>query len=147
MRLYRDGSREVAFSHRRGYFGDGAHLGSEVGGELVHIDGQVAPDARCAGHAGLPAQFPFDSHLARHRGYLVGKGRQRIDHAVDGLGELGDFSLRLQNQLSLQISVGDRGHHLGDATHLCSEVAGHGVHRVCKIFPNAAYAFHVGLPA
>ena len=48
----------------------------------------------------LAAELAFDAHLARHRGHLVGEGRERVDHAVDGVGELGDLALRLDARAS-----------------------------------------------
>ena len=87
LRLDRDRPGQVALGHGGGHFGDGAHLGGQVGGQLVHVVGQVAPDAGGAGHAGLAAQLAFDAHLAGHGGHLVGEGGQRVDHAVDGVGQ------------------------------------------------------------
>ena len=73
LRLDRDGPGEVALGHRRGHVGDGAHLGGQVGGELVHVVGEVAPDAGGARHAGLAAQLAFD---ARPRGPRWSPGRR-----------------------------------------------------------------------
>ena len=36
------------------------------------------------------------------------KVRQRVDHAVDGVGELLDLALGLEHELALQVAVGDR---------------------------------------
>ena len=113
-----DRAGEVALGHGGGDLGDGAHLGGQVGGELVDVVGQVLPGAGGARHAGLAAQLALDADLARHRGHLVGEGRQGVDHAVDRVGQVGDLALGLDRQLALQVAVGDRGHHLGDAAHL-----------------------------
>ena len=94
-RLHRDRPGEVALGHRGRHVGDGADLGGQVGGELVHVGGEVAPDARGARHAGLAAQLALDAHLARHVGDLVGEGGQRVGHAVDGVGQGGDLALHL----------------------------------------------------
>ena len=54
---------------------------------------------------------------------LVGEGGERVDHAVDGVGELGDLALRFDGQLLLEVAVGDGGDDLGDAAHLGGQVA------------------------
>src|SRR6185503_6848238 len=102
-------------------------LRGEVVGELIDVVGQIPPDSRGAGHTRLAAQFAFNSDFARDRGYLIGKGGQRIDHAVDGVGQLGDFTFGFEHELALQIAVGDGGDDLGDAAHLRGEVGGHEV--------------------
>src|SRR5207253_1265569 len=97
-RFDRDGTGQVALCHGGGDIGDGAHLGGEVVGELVHVAGEVAPDARGSGDARLAAQLSFDTHFARNSGDLIGEGSQRVDHAVDGVGELRDLAFGLENQ-------------------------------------------------
>ena len=108
---------------------------------------KIAPDAGRAGHARLAAQLAFDADFARHGGHLIGECRQRVDHAVDGVGQLGDFALGFEHQFALQVAVGDRGHHLGDTAHLGGQVGGHEVDVVGKIFPGAGDAVHFGLAA
>jgi hypothetical protein len=76
LRLHRDRPREVALGHRRGHVRDRAHLRGEVFRQLVHVVGEVSPQAGCARHLGLAAQLAFDSHLARHVGHLIGEGRE-----------------------------------------------------------------------
>ena len=102
LRFHRDGSREIALGDGGGHVGDGADLSGEVGGELIDVVGEIAPDAGGAGHAGLAAQLAFDADFARHGGDLVGEGRQRVDHAVDGVGEFGDFALGFEHQFALR---------------------------------------------
>ncbi len=147
LRFHRDGTRQVALGHGRRHFGDGAHLGGEIRRELIDVVGKVAPDAGRAGHARLAAQLAFDADFARHRGHLVGERRQRVDHAVDGVGQLGDFALGFEHQLAFQIAVGDGGHHFGDAAHLRGQVGGHEVDVVGEILPGAGDAVHFGLAA
>ena len=86
-------SRQVALGHGRGDFGDGTHLVGQVGGQLVHVVGQVFPGTGGPGHLGLAAQLAFDTHLAGHRGHLIGERGQGFDHAVDRVGQFGDFAL------------------------------------------------------
>ena len=65
---------EVALGHRGRHVADGAHLAGEVARQLVHVVGQVAPDAGGAGHVGLAPQLALDAHVARHAGHLLGEG-------------------------------------------------------------------------
>jgi hypothetical protein len=130
-----------------GHVGDRAHLSGQVGGELVDVLGEVLPRAGGAGHARLAAELAFHTHLARHRGHLVGEGGERVDHRVDGFRELRDLALGLERQLAPQLAVGHRGHHARDAAHLAGEVGRHRVHVVGEVFPHARHALHLGLAA
>src|SRR5439155_18602208 len=56
---------EVALLHGRGDVGDVAHLGGEVGGQLVDVVGEVSPGARRAQHVRLAAQATLGTDLAR----------------------------------------------------------------------------------
>ena len=76
-RLDLDRARQVALGHRGRDLGDGAHLGGEVGGEQVHVAGEVLPRTGGAGHVGLAAEPAFDADLAGHGRHLVGEGRER----------------------------------------------------------------------
>ena len=80
-------ARQVALGDGGRHFGDGAHLGGQVGGQQVDVAGQVLPGAGGAGHVGLPAQAAFDADFARHGGDLIGEGRERVGHVVDGFGQ------------------------------------------------------------
>ena len=142
-----DRPRQVALGDGGGHLGDGPHLRRQVGGELVDVVGQVLPGAGGAGHAGLAAELAFDADLARHRGHLIGERGQRVDHAVDGVGQGGDLALGLDGQLLFQVAVGDGRHDLGDAAHLAGQVAGHEVDVVGQVFPGAGDALHLGLAA
>ena len=117
------GPGQVALRHGGGHFGDRAHLGGQVTGELIHVVGQIPPGAGGAGHLRLAAQLSFDTDFARHRGHLVGEGAQRVGHVVDRFGERGHLALRFEHELLDEVAVGDRGHDLDDAAHLCGEVA------------------------
>ena len=79
--------------------------------------------------------------------HLLGERRQRVGHVVDGLGERGDLALGLDDQLLLQVAVGDRGDDLDDAAHLRGQVAGHEVDVVGEVLPDAGDARHLGLAA
>src|SRR5207249_2421122 len=86
-------------------------------------------------------------HLAGHGGHLVGEGGEGVDHAVDRVGEGGDFALGFHGQLLLEVTVGDGGHDLGDTAHLAGQVAGHAVDVIGEVLPGAGDALDVGLAA
>ena len=97
-RLDLDRARQVALGHGGGDLGDGAHLRGEVGGQQVDVAGEVLPGAGGAGHVRLAAEPAVDADLARHVGHLVGEGRERVGHVVDGVGERRDLALGLHGQ-------------------------------------------------
>ena len=99
------------------------------------------------GTLGLAAELAFDADLAGHRRHLIGERGQRVDHAVDRVGQRGDFALGFDRQLLLQVAVGHGGHDLGDAADLAGQVAGHEVDVVGQVLPGAGHAFHLSLAA
>src|SRR5262245_24971486 len=125
----------------------GANLGRQVVCQLVHVIGQVAPDAGRPRHACLAAELAFGAHLARYVRSLLGKDRESFDHAVDGVGERGDLALAVDSQLAPQITVCDCGYDVGNVPHLTSQVGGHRVHVIGEILPRAGHAAHIGLAA
>src|SRR5439155_166599 len=100
-----------------------------------------------AGYACLTAELALDADLACDGRDLIGEGRERVDHAVDGVGERRDLALRLDGELAVELAFGHGGHDLGDAAHLVGQVGGHEVHVVGQVLPGARYALHLGLPA
>ena len=79
--------RQVALGHRRGDLGDVADLAGQVVRHRVDVVGQVLPGARHVRHGGLAAEHALGAHLAGHPGHLAGECAERVDHAVDRLGE------------------------------------------------------------
>ena len=146
-RLDGDRARQVALRHRGRHLGDRAHLSRQVRRQPVDVLGQPLPRSRRARNLGLAAELALDADFARHRRHLVGERRQRVDHAVDRIGELGDFALGGDGELLLQVAVGDRGHDLRDAAHLAGEVARHRVDALGQVLPGARDALHLGLSA
>jgi hypothetical protein len=142
-----DRARKVALRNGGRDFGDRANLVGELGCELVHVVGEIAPQTRRAGNGRLAAEASFEADFTRNRRHLIGKGRERIDHPVDRLGELRDFTARLQRQFALEVAVGDAGNDLRDAAHLVRQVRRHRVDVVGEVFPDAADALHVCLTA
>ena len=144
-RVHLNRARQVALGHRGGHLGDGAHLRGQVRRKQIDVAGQILPGAGGAGHVGLAAEAAFDADLARHRRHLVGEGRQRVRHVVDGLGQSRHLAFRLHREVLLEIAVGDRGHHFDDAAHLLGQVGGHDVDGIGQVLPGAGDAGHLRL--
>src|SRR6185437_8453802 len=138
---------QVTLGHRGGDLRDVADLAGQVAGHEVHRVGQVAPGTADPGHLRLAAEAPLGAHLAGHPRYLARERRQRVDHAVDGVGEGGDLALGLNGDLLAEVAPGDRGGHLGDGPDLPGEVARHRVHRVGEVLPGAGDRGHFRLAA
>ena len=131
---------EIALGHSGRNFGDGADLGSKVGRKQIHVAGEILPGAGGAGNVGLTAQPPVDADFARHVRHLIGEGRERVGHVVDGFAERGHFALGLHAEALAQVAVGDGGHHLHDAADLVGEVRRHEVDVVGEVLPGAGHA-------
>src|SRR5207247_71601 len=104
-RLDRDRARQIALGHRGRHLGDGAHLRRQVGGELVHVVGQMLPRARRARHARLAPELPLDTNQPRHRRHLIREGGELVDHAVDGVREGRDLALPLDRSAAWQVAL------------------------------------------
>src|SRR5207237_74782 len=90
---------QVALGHGGRDLGDVPDLAGEVGRQEVDVVGEVLPGAGHALDARLTAELAFGAHLAGDSGDLVGERRQRVGHAVDGLGQGGDLALGLDGDL------------------------------------------------
>ena len=86
----------------------------------------------------LAAQPALDSHLACDARHLPGEGVELVDHRVDRVLELQELTLDVDRDLLAQVAVGHGGGHLGDVSHLPGQVAGHQVHVVGQVLPDAA---------
>jgi len=138
---------EVAGSDGRRDQGDVAHLPGQVRGHEVHVVRQVLPDPRHAAHVGLASQAPFRTDFAGDAGDLTGERPELIDHRVDGVLERQDLAARLDGDLLREVSVRDRGGHLGDVADLIGEVSGEDVDVVRQVLPDAGDPGHLGLRA
>ncbi len=140
-------SGQVALRDGGGDVRDRANLRRQVGGEQVHVSGEVLPGAGGAGHVRLAAEPALDADLARDRRDLVGKRRQRFRHVVDGGRQRRDFALGVDGELLFEVAIGDRGDDLHDAADLFRQVRGHDVHVVGEVLPRAGHARHARLSA
>ena len=76
-----------------------------------------------------------------------GEGVELIDHGVDGVLQLENFAAHVDCDFAREIAIGDGGGDFGDVADLGGQVAGHGIHGIGQIFPDAADASHIGLAA
>ena len=129
---------QVALRHRGRHLGDRAHLVGQVRRELVHVVGQVLPDARDLLRLGLAAELALDAHLAGHARDLAGEPVELVDHRVDGVLQLEELAPDVRGDLLAEVAVGHRGRDLGDVADLTGEVAGHQVDVVGQLLPHAA---------
>src|SRR5690606_14089601 len=127
-----------------GHVTDGAHLACQVAGKLVHVVGKVSPNSSGPRYVGLAAELAFYTDVAGDARDLIGEGRQRYDHVVDGFDERRNLALRVQGQLLLQVAVGDGGDDPGDASYLFRQVQRHHVHVVGQLTPGARDATYFG---
>src|SRR5206468_1780209 len=82
-----------------------------------------------------------------HRGYLVRKHGQSIDHGVNRVRKFGDFALGFEHQFSLQVAVRHGGYDFRDAAYLSCKVSGHQVYVVGQILPCTGDTAHIRLTA
>ena len=143
----RDLLRQVAVGDSGGDLGDVADLAGQIAGHQVHVVGQVFPDAPDAPDLCLAAELALGAHLAGDTSHLAGEGVELVDHGVDGVLELEDLALDVDRDLLRQVAVGDSGGDLGDVADLAGQVAGHQVHVVGQVLPDAANPTYVSLTA
>ena len=142
-----DVTRQVAFGHSRCDVGDITNLGRKVSRHTVDVIGKILPYAGNTGDARLSTQLAFGADLARHTGNFCRKRVESVDHRVDGVLELEDFTLGFDRDFARQIAVGDRRRDQRDIAHLAGEVRAHPVDVLGEIFPNTTYTADFGLTA
>src|SRR5262249_17004664 len=96
---------------------------------------------------GLSAELSFETDFARDGRDLVRKRCQRIDHAVDGLGEKRDFTGGLQREFTFEVAVCDAGNDLPDTAGLRREVRRHGGYGIGGVVQRGAEAGNARLTA
>ena len=145
--VHGDLARQVAGGHRRGHFGDVAHLGGQVTGHGVDRVRQILPRSRHALHDRLAAKLAVGTHFARHARHFRGERIQLVDGGVEGVLQFQDFARHVDGDLLGQVAVGDSRGDVGDVAHLGGQVARHEVHVVGQILPRPGDARHLGLTA
>ena len=134
-RVDADPGGQVALSHGRGHFGDVSNLVGEIAGHGVDRIRQVFPHAGHFGHVRLAAQQAFGADLTSYAGHFGCKRAELVDHGVDRVFQLEDFSLRVNRDAGGQIAFRHGRGHAGDVAHLIGQVAGHRVHTLGEILP------------
>ena len=126
---------------------DVTHLIGQVAGHGIDAIRQILPGACHALHVRLAAQNTFRADLARHARHFRSKSVQLIHHGIDGVLQLQNFALHIDRDFARQVAIGHGRRHFGDVTDLRRQVAGHGVHAIRQILPDAAHALHLRLTA
>src|SRR3984885_7949087 len=139
--------REVAGSDGRGDFRDVTHLAGKVAGHEVHVVGEVLPRARDSGNLRLTAELAVGADFARHARDFAGECVELVNHRVDRILLLENFTLHVHGDLAREVTARDSRGHFGDVADLSGEVSGHGVDGVGQIFPCAGDAGDDGLSA
>ncbi len=135
---------EVASRDGGRHFGDVAHLRREVIGELVHVVGEVAPDAGRVGNGGLSTELSVGAYFLGDAGNLGRERAQLIDHRVDGRADAQELSFDrlafdLQRHLLREVAVGDGADDAGDLGRRLDQVADERVDGVEAGGPAAAH--------
>src|SRR5205807_2472963 len=118
---------KVAVGNCGGHLGDVPHLAGEVVRHGVDAVGGLVAGSGYTLDLRLPAELSFRSHLAGHAGPLGREPIELIDHGVDGVLQLEDFSTDVHGNLLRKVAVCHGGGHLRDVSHLSGEVVRHGV--------------------
>ena len=102
-RFHRDRSRQIALRHGRRHFGDRAHLGGQVRGELIHVIGKIPP--RPAAHrARSPGRRVFLRYPLRGPPSSPDRRTSRACRScVDRVGKLGDFAFGFDVSLRFKL--------------------------------------------
>src|SRR5262249_34688747 len=138
-------ARYVPPRHRRGHFGDVAHLCSQVPSHRVDVVGKVFPGTSHARHVGLPTQPSFGADFARYARHLTGEAVELVHHGVERFLQLQNLATHIDGNLAGAVAVGDGRGHLSDVAHLPGQVTGHEVDVVGEVLPGAAHPGHLRL--
>src|SRR5262249_52784835 len=141
-RLDVDVPSQIPLGHRGGHRRDRPDLRGQVGGQLVHVVGEVSPNACHAFDLSLATQASVRADLPADAGYLGGEGIELIHHHVDGVLQLQDLSLDVDGDLLGEVAVGHRGGDQRDVAHLIGQVGGHEVDVVGQVLPDPGQALN-----
>ena len=138
--------REVTVGDCRDNLDDAAHLARQIARHLVDIIGEILPRSRDPLHLRLTAELAVGTDFLRDAGDFRSERVELIDHRIDGAFELEDFAACLDCNLLGEVTLGNRGRHLGNVSDLRREISSEHIHAVGEILPGARDALHVGLP-
>src|SRR5262249_52833727 len=104
--LYIDGdfAREVAASDRRSHLAYFADLDCQIGRQQIDVVGQIFPCASHTGHDCLTTEAAFGADFTHDTRHFRGEGAQLVDHRVDGLLKLQDFTTHIDGYLFGEIA-------------------------------------------
>src|SRR5207249_4395880 len=109
--------------------------------------GEVLPGAGNAGHHGLSSELAVGAHFPGDAADFGGEGVELIDHRVDRVLQLEDFSLDVDGDLAREVAARHGGRDFRDVADLAGEVRRHEVDVVGQVFPRAGDAGHDRLSA
>src|SRR5207248_2845285 len=100
-----------------------------------------------AAHIRLAAEFSFGADLARHAGDFGREGVELVDHGVDRVVQLEDFSPYVDRDVLGAVAGRDGGRDVRDVANLVGEIVRHEVDVVGQVAPRAAESFDFSLAA
>ena len=130
LRIHGEFLREFAVRDRSDDFHDAAHLLGEVGGHDVYVVGEIFPSAGDARDFRLTAEFSVGADFASDARDFGGERVELVDHRVDGVFQLENFTFDVDRDLARQVAARDGGRDFRDVANLSRQVAGHRVDRV-----------------
>src|SRR5262249_19861816 len=138
---------DVIVVHSRRYCDLVTNLSGEVRRHEIHVICEIFPGAGDTLYLRLAAELSFSRDLASDARYFGCKGRQLVDHGVDGVLELEDFPLHIYRDLFGEVAVGHGGRDVGDITHLVGDGRAPRGDVIGKVLPSAGDTAHHGLAA
>src|SRR4029077_19566349 len=100
-----------------------------------------------AGHLSLAAKLAFGADLARDARDFGRKRVELVDHRVQRVFQLENFTTHVDGDLARQLASRDCGSHFGDVADLAGQVRRHRVDTVGEVLPGAGNATHQCLSA
>src|SRR5262249_35604385 len=85
--------------------------------------------------------------FTRHASDLSGEGVELVYHGIDSVFKFKDFALDIHGDFTREVTAGHGSGHLGDVTHLSSQITGHGVHVIREVLPSTSHAWDNGRTA
>src|SRR5262249_9561253 len=117
-----DFSRKIAVCHGGGHVGDVADLAGQIAAHESDVVSEVFPHARDVFDQRLAAELAFGADLASDTGDFRGERAELIDHGIDGVFQLEDFSSYVDRDFLGKVAVSYGGGHFGDVADLAGEV-------------------------
>src|SRR5206468_2576095 len=120
--VHRNLLRQVSVCHGGRDVGDVPNLVGQVDRRRVAVGGQVFPCTADALDLRLAAELSFGTDFAGDAGDFRSERGELVHHVVDGVLELENFSFDVHRDLLREVSVCNRGRHVGDVTNLVGQI-------------------------